>query len=54
MSQTKKFYLIIALQIVFLLSLIGTKVFTLATGEKVLLEVVPVDPRDIFRGDYAR
>ena len=54
MSQSKKFYLIIALQIIFLLSLIGTKVFTLQTGEKILLEVVPVDPRDIFRGEYAR
>ena len=54
MSQSRKFYLIIAFQIVFLLSLIGTKIFTLQTGEKILLEVVPIDPRDIFRGEYAR
>ena len=54
MSQSRKFYLIIALQIVFLLSLIGTKIFTLQIGEQILLEVVPIDPRDIFRGEYAR
>lgn len=54
MSRSKKFYLLIALQIVFLLALVGAKVFTLQTGEKILLEIVPVDPRDIFRGEYAR
>ena len=54
MTKRKKFYLIIALQIVFLLFMVGSKVFTLVTGTTVLLEVVPVDPRDVFRGEYAR
>jgi uncharacterized membrane-anchored protein len=31
---------------------IGVKEFTLRTGEEVLLKTVPVDPRDLFRGDY--
>ena len=54
MSHRLKFYLLIGLQLVFLLGLIGTKIYTLKTGTKILLEVVPVDPRDIFRGEYAR
>jgi uncharacterized membrane-anchored protein len=32
--------------------MIGTKVFTLKTGVRVLLEVLPVDPRSLFRGEY--
>jgi uncharacterized membrane-anchored protein len=32
--------------------MIGTKVFTLKTGVKVLLEVLPIDPRSLFRGEY--
>ncbi len=31
---------------------IGFKEFTVRTGEEVLLKTVPVDPRDLFRGDY--
>lgn len=31
---------------------IGIKEFTLRTGQEVLLKTRPVDPRDIFRGDY--
>jgi uncharacterized membrane-anchored protein len=33
-------------------SLIGLKEYTLRTGTEVLLRTVPVDPRDLFRGDY--
>jgi len=32
--------------------LLGYKEFTLRTGQEVLLRTVPVDPRDLFRGDY--
>ena len=32
--------------------LVGYKEFTLRTGQEVLLKTVPVDPRDMFRGDY--
>jgi uncharacterized membrane-anchored protein len=32
--------------------LIVTKEFTLRTGRTVFLQTVPVDPRDLFRGDY--
>jgi len=53
MTHSRKFYLLIIIQIVFLLGMVGTKIFTLKTGKKILLEVVPVDPRDIFRWEYA-
>jgi uncharacterized membrane-anchored protein len=32
--------------------LLGFKEYTLRTGQEVLLRTVPVDPRDLFRGDY--
>lgn len=54
MNKKIKFYLIIALQIGLLLAMVGRSQFTLLTGDKVLLEVVPVDPRDIFAGEYVR
>jgi len=31
---------------------IGFKEFTLQTGDELLLKTTPVDPRDLFRGDY--
>ena len=39
-------------QLVVLATMIVVKVWPLLTGEIVLLRVVPVDPRDMFRGDY--
>ena len=33
-------------------SIIGSHEFTLRTGQEVVLETAPVDPRDLFRGDY--
>jgi uncharacterized membrane-anchored protein len=39
-------------QIVLLVSLIVWRLIPLVTGDTVLLHVVPVDPRDMFRGDY--
>ncbi len=32
--------------------IVGTHEFTLRTGREVVLETMPVDPRDLFRGDY--
>jgi uncharacterized membrane-anchored protein len=51
-SFRAKFYALVALQILLLVGLIGYKQFTLLTGERILLKTVPVDPRDMFRGDY--
>jgi len=39
-------------QFVVLLAAIGLAVWPRLTGDTILLRVVPVDPRDLFRGDY--
>ncbi len=35
-----------------LLLFLGSKLYTVSTGEEILLDTAPVDPRDLFRGDY--
>jgi len=52
MEKGKLFYLIVALQVVFLVGMIGYKQSTVWFGEKVLLKPIPYDPTDFFRGDY--
>jgi len=42
----------VTFQLVFLLTLIVRPLVTLSTGQTILLRVVPVDPRDMFRGDF--
>lgn len=42
----------IAFQMLVLGSMTVQSLWTLTTGEIVLLRVIPVDPRDLFRGDY--
>lgn len=34
--------------------MVGTRVVLLESGREVILPVVPVDPRSLFRGDYVR
>ncbi|MBI5573668.1 MAG: GDYXXLXY domain-containing protein [Elusimicrobia bacterium] len=43
---------IMILWLIISLGLIASKQYTISTGKKVLLETVPVDPRDFLRGDY--
>ena len=38
--------------LIIILGFIGFKEFTLQTGTEVLLKLRPIDPRDMFRGDY--
>ncbi|MDO9513642.1 MAG: GDYXXLXY domain-containing protein [Elusimicrobiota bacterium] len=52
MSRKNITFCIAGLWLVLALGLIGYKQRILATGIKVLLETVPVDPRDFLRGDY--
>ncbi len=47
-----KFFLLILLQILILAGMIGYRHYWIETGEKIMLRVSPVDPRDLFRGDY--
>ena len=46
------FAAVLILQIGLLLAVIVPKERTLATGEEIVLQTVPVDPRDLFRGEY--
>ena len=41
-----------AVQLVILVGMIGLRALPLVTGQTVLVRVQPVDPRDLFRGDY--
>jgi uncharacterized membrane-anchored protein len=47
-----KFVLLVLLQVVLLIGIIAYRQYWVATGDRILLRTVPVDPRDIFRGDY--
>lgn len=47
-----KFILLALLQVALLVGIIAYRQYWVATGEKILLRTAPVDPRDIFRGDY--
>jgi uncharacterized membrane-anchored protein len=47
-----KFSLLVLLQILLLCGMIAYRQYWIETGERVFLAVRPVDPRDLFRGDY--
>lgn len=46
-------YWIMGLQLLILAGMFVKAFYPLAIGKDVVLKVIPVDPRDIFRGDYA-
>ena len=48
--KTLKFTVVAQLAI--LIAMIGLRAIPLVTGQTVLVRVQPVDPRDLFRGDY--
>ena len=51
--EKKKLFLIIGIfWVIIIFGFIAFKEFTLQTGEEVILKTRPVDPRDLFRGDY--
>lgn len=45
-------WLVISLQVIFLFGLAGSYYAVDLMGEEVVLETAPVDPRDLFYGDY--
>jgi uncharacterized membrane-anchored protein len=52
-SKLKRlFIIVIVIQIVFLLGLVGYRETILALGRTAVLRTVPVDPRDLFKGEY--
>ena len=53
MNNKKRIFLGIGIfWMALLIGFIGVKEYTLRTGTEVLLKLRPVDPRDLFRGDY--
>ncbi|MHC1757813.1 MAG: GDYXXLXY domain-containing protein [Methanosarcina sp.] len=52
MNQKKIFYLTIIFWLLIFSGFILYKEYTLRTGTEVVLKTEPVDPRDLFRGDY--
>lgn len=48
----KYVYLILCFWFILILGFIAKQEFTIQTGREVLLETIPVDPRDLLRGDY--
>lgn len=46
------FWIAVVLQVAAVLTFAGWREVSLRTGTEVVLATVPVDPRDIFRGDY--
>ena len=47
-----RFIFLVLLQVALLVGIIAYRHYWVATGERILLRTAPVDPRDIFRGDY--
>jgi uncharacterized membrane-anchored protein len=43
---------VVAFQVIVLVAMIGLRVTPLLVGDTIFVRVVPVDPRDLFRGDY--
>jgi uncharacterized membrane-anchored protein len=50
--ERKILFITAAAQILILLGMIALRAIPLVTGQTVLVRVMPVDPRDLFRGDY--
>lgn len=54
MPSRRWFWAAVALQLLVLVGMVGRHSFTLATGHSILLTTAPVDPWDLFRGQYVR
>lgn len=54
MTLWPKIILLLGVEIAALTAMVADKQWTLATGTPVVLATVPVDPRSLFMGDYAR
>lgn len=52
MPERKALVITAVAQLLILVAMIGLRVLPLVTGQTVLVRVAPVDPRDLFRGDY--
>lgn len=53
-SRSGALLTVAALQIAVLAWIVGDRVLLVKTGTEIVLPIVPVDPRDLFKGDYVR
>jgi uncharacterized membrane-anchored protein len=51
-KRTKQLILAFAVPVIILVGMSLTPLFTILLGEEIILQTVPVDPTDLFRGDY--
>jgi uncharacterized membrane-anchored protein len=51
-KRMKQLIVASSVPVLILLGMCFTPVYTLATGEEIILQTIPVDPSDLFRGDY--
>jgi uncharacterized membrane-anchored protein len=51
-KRAKQFILAAMVPVLILLGMCFMPLFTLATGEEIILKTRPVDPSEVFRGDY--
>lgn len=51
-KRTKYLILACLVPVVILLGMTVTPLYTLYNGDEITLQTVPVDPSDVFRGDY--
>jgi uncharacterized membrane-anchored protein len=54
MTHRLGFILVVLFQVLILVGWTGYNEVSLATGKEVVLQTAPVDPTDIFRGDYVQ
>jgi len=52
MTRRKSFLILMAVWVALIFSYCAYKEYVLYYGNTAVLEIVPVDPRDLFRGDY--
>jgi len=50
--MNKRLIAIICLQILLLFTIVGKYYYVAATGKLITIETAPIDPRDLFYGDY--
>jgi uncharacterized membrane-anchored protein len=53
MTKTTKFAAAVGIQVLIILVIIVYKLAIMAGGTDVMLHIMPIDPRDMLRGDYA-
>ncbi|RKD25058.1 hypothetical protein BEP19_04345 [Ammoniphilus oxalaticus] len=51
-TNKNKIFLVIGIQVLVLLLIVGAQLFISKTGDEIRLKTAPVDPRDVFYGDY--